>query len=214
MKGLNFDFTQIINFVYNHIYIIIIIFSILLVIVFCYNFPRYTHYKQLPENEFWMKGIVTQVGDGDGFSISHQPLFRSASSGNGCSLKVRMVAIDAPEVRCYNKPEQPFAKEAKEHLQALILNKLVTMNVYKLDLYNRMLWMVYVKNGWFGSINVNLEMIKSGLACVYESSYTTFGGMEDVFRKEEALAKINKRGMWINSNTILPIDYKKMYRNK
>lgn len=180
--------------------------------LFYTSFYRYIHYSQIPRNGFTFKGIVNKVGDGDGFKVVHIPALRSNSTKNIPSLSVRLAAIDAPEVRYFDRPDQPFAQEARLFLKKMIFGKKVYVKAIKLDLYNRILAIVYVRKSLFQWKIVNLEMIKAGLACVYESSYTTFGGMENIFRREQEIAKYHKRGMWKDSSVILPMEFKKIHR--
>lgn len=202
---------------YKIIYENIIPLSILIVpsllYIFYINFVRYTQYYHLPKKRFSFKGIVTSVGDGDGFKVVHVPLLRSNNVKSIPSLNVRLAGIDAPEVRYFDKPEQPLAKEAKEYLKSMIMGRKVYIDGLKLDLYNRILAIVYVKSGWLFWKNVNLEMIKSGLACIYESNYTSFGSFEDVFRNAEKKAKQNRKGMWkVGKAVVLPMEFKKIHR--
>ena len=85
------------------------------------------------------------------------------ATGHDIQLKVRLVGIDAPELkRGKNKPSQPFGQRAKKFLTRLVLNKQVFIKGYGSDRNNRTLAVVYV-----GRKNVNLEMIKAGLAEAY-----------------------------------------------
>ena len=96
---------------------------------------------------------VTVVVDGDTLK---------AESG-GYTITVRLVGIDAPETS-KNKGQagQPFSQKSKTHLMRLVLDKMVEVEVYGLDPYSRVVGVVYVDGK-----NVNLEMIKAGLAEVY-----------------------------------------------
>jgi endonuclease YncB( thermonuclease family) len=79
-------------------------------------------------------------------------------------ITIRLVGIDAPETsKKKNEPGQPYSRKAREYLNDLILNKMIDIRDYGADLYRRILGEVFV-NG----INVNLQMIKVGLAEVYK----------------------------------------------
>ena len=96
---------------------------------------------------------VTRVVDGDTIKVSR----------DGTTINVRLVGIDAPETsKRKNEPGQPFSRKSTKHLASLVLNKSVTVKSYGTDRYGRTLGVVFV-----GDLNVNLEMVKVGLAEVY-----------------------------------------------
>lgn len=103
----------------------------------------------------WRKTLVgkcTSVGDADGFRLYHTPgplpyrmlAFPEADKKpNGSShhletLSIRLAGADAPESSHFGKPEQPFAKEAKEELEKLVLGKTVWCQVAHVDQYQRL----------------------------------------------------------------------------
>ena len=68
--------------------------------------------------------------------------------------------------------------------------------VYKRDQYERAVATVYVWR-WLRRRDVGLEMIKAGLATVYEAkSGAEFGKVEAKYRKAEKWAKTKRKGMW------------------
>ncbi|ELA42200.1 uncharacterized protein VICG_00843 [Vittaforma corneae ATCC 50505] len=176
---------------------------------------RMTSLDHLPRRfkSFEFKGIVTKVGDGDGFKVVHMPLLRFKSSIKGIEpLSIRLAGIDAPEVRFFDRPEQPFAKEAREELRRLVLNKKVKIRVLDIDHYRRIVAMVFVRKNTFQNLNVNLEMVKKGLACVYDSAKTSFGGLKSRFIEEEKRAQKKKLGIWSDPSFILPREFKEKHR--
>lgn len=198
-------------FLKNNLFPLSILFVPLLLYFIYTKSRRITKLAHLPKNfkNFQFKAFVTKVGDGDGFKAIHIPLIRFSSNLKGIeSLSIRLAGIDAPEVRYFNRPEQPFSKESKEELTKLILNKKVKIKVLNIDRYNRIIGMVYLKKNIFKYFNVNIEMIRKGMACVYLSSITSFGGIKEEFLKEEKKAKTKKIGIWSDPNFILPQLYK------
>ena len=139
---------------------------------------------------------VTSVHDGDSLR----------ASGHDIQIKVRLVGIDAPELkRGKNKPSQPFGQRAKKFLTRLVLNKQVFIKGYVSDRNNRTLSVVYVDRK-----NVNLEMIKAGLAEAYRGKPAR-GFDPSPYRTAEAQAKSQKRGMWSQGDKyISPKDWRKM----
>ena len=96
---------------------------------------------------------VTRVYDGDTIK----------AKGHDIEIKVRLVGIDAPETsKKKRQPGQPFGQKSKKYLAALVLNKTVDIKGYGLGRYGHILGVIYL-NGK----NINLEMVKSGLAKVY-----------------------------------------------
>ena len=110
-------------------------------------------------------------------------------------ISIRIAGIDAPECSHFGRPAQPFSAEALDWLSSYILNRNVRTYVYKRDQFDRIVGTVYVRK-WLIRRNVGLEMIKRGLATVYEAkSGAEFGGLKDVYIKAEAKAKRKKKGM-------------------
>ena len=124
---------------------------------------------------------VISVHDGDSLR----------ASGHDIEIKVRLVGIDAPETKKRkHKPGQPFGQKAKKFLAGMVLNKTVDIKGYGTGPYNRILAVVYVDRK-----NVNLELIKAGLAEVYKGRPPR-GFDLSPYLTAEAQAKSQKRGMW------------------
>jgi micrococcal nuclease len=107
------------------------------------------------------------------------------------TIRVRLAGINAPEIGKNNKDDgQPFSREAKLVLEKLVLDKVVDIKGYGLDDYNRVLAVVSS-----GGKNINLEMIRQGMAEVYKGSPPK-GFNTDLYRKAEKEAKESLRGIW------------------
>jgi len=238
--------------------ILICSFAITVILVIVYTLwytycRRYSDIYDLPRNlaNFYFYGIVTYVGDGDGFRVYHTPCLRSdqttekgssrkkerdRSSGKGASrnasskkqevpssggccapqksptLKIRLAGIDAPEIRHFNVPGQPYAVEAKNFLKSLIYQKKVYIKTIEIDMYQRVLSIVYIKTGLFSWTNVNIKMVEEGYACVYEGKDAQYGDIRAELEKAEMRARNSKRGMWKNKNYMSPMEHKKNAR--
>lgn len=147
------------------------IFVIFIISCGIYNLTRrLSTITDLPEDKlnYIFYGIATSVGDGDGFHIYHVPLFRSANyNARSKMLPIRMAGIDAPEVRGYGKPAQPKSREAKQYLAHMILKKTVRVRVLNIDMYNRILAIVYVRKCYIFWENVNFGNARRGISmCV------------------------------------------------
>ena len=91
----------------------------------------------------------------------------------------------------------------------MILNKTVDIKGYGLGPYNRILGVIFL-NG----MNVNLEMIRAGLAEVYRGKPPK-GFDIAPYRQAEKEAQEMKRGMWrLGDKYISPKDWRRMQRGK
>lgn len=170
---------------------------------------RISSINDLPRTPgFEFNAFVSRVGDGDGFWAIHVPLLRCVSK-TAMALPVRLAGIDAPEVRYFSRPEQPFSREARDELRALILHRVVKIRVLDIDTYGRIIGIVYV--GLWRK-NVNIEMVRKGLACVYTGTCVSFEGMKEKLVEVEKKAKEKRIGIWSQEDYISPMEFKR--RNK
>jgi micrococcal nuclease len=131
---------------------------------------------------------VTRVYDGDTIK----------AEGHDIEIMVRLVGIDAPETsRKKHEPGQPFSQQATKHLTGLVLNQIVEIKAYGMDRYNRVLGVIFIDG-----MNVNLEMVKAGLAEVYRGTHAP--GFDPIpYDQAEKEAKDAKRGMWVQGDKYL-----------
>lgn len=139
---------------------------------------------------------IVRVVDGDTLEVDHLSK----------RFIVRLVGIDAPELGSgKHKPSQPFAVAAKKHLIDLIDNRIVDVEPHGPDRYGRILAVLYADND-----NVNIEMLKAGLAEVYRGGYPVAGLDRGPYWESEKEAREAKRGMWIQGNKyVSPRDWRK-----
>lgn len=137
---------------------------------------------------------VTRVYDGDTIHVSD----------NKYSVKVKLAGIDAPEIsRKKKEREQPFSQQSKKYLAGLILNKSVDIRAYELDVDNQILGIVY-----FRGRNINLHMVKEGLAEVYRG-IPPDGFDPEPYWQAEKKAREAKMGMWtLGDKYISPNDWR------
>jgi micrococcal nuclease len=143
---------------------------------------------------------VTRVYDGDSFK----------AVGHDIEIKVRLVGIDAPETpKGKRKAGQPFSKKAKQLLAKMILDKTVDIKGYGMGPYNRQLAVVSVEGK-----NVNLELIKAGLAEVYRGKHPE-GFDITPYQIAEVEAQRSGIGMWaLGDEYISPKDWRKNKKQK
>ncbi|EGV61649.1 putative endonuclease lcl3 [Yamadazyma tenuis] len=175
------------------------------------------------DNHIQLYGRVTRVGDGDNFRfyhtpggvlagwgwLRHVPTARSALKDE--TLMIRLSGIDAPERSHWGKPAQPLSEEALEWLKSYVNGRNVVITPYSIDQYKRVVARAQVWQ-WTGRKDVSAQMIKEGLAVVYESKVgAEFGIYEGWYRSLEAKAKKLKKGVWGLRKFQSPGAFKKMY---
>lgn len=117
-------------------------------------------------------------------------------------IHIRIAGIDAPEMAHFGRPAQPYSQEAYDWLKSYILNRRVRAYIYRRDQYDRVVASVFVRHGLFKR-DVGLEMLKSGLATVYEAKTgSEFGDLEQKYRDAEAKAKEGRVGMWTQPSVL------------
>jgi len=143
---------------------------------------------------------VIRVSDGDTLK----------AEGHDIQIKVRLVGIDAPETgRKKHDPGQPYSQKSKEYLSDLVLNKVVDIQGDGLDRYGRVLAVIALDGK-----DINLEMVKAGLAEVYQGKPPK-GFDLTPYLKAEQEAREAKRGMWsIEDKYLSPKDWRKMNKGK
>lgn len=142
---------------------------------------------------------VIRVTDGDTIKLED----------NNVKMTIRLVGIDAPETsKKKNQPGQPFSNKSTKYLAKLVLNKSVDVKSYGTDRYGRTLGVVFV-----GGQNVNLEMVKAGLAEVYRGRPAK--GLDlDPYWSAEAKAKRAGIGMWsLGDKYISPKEWRRTHMN-
>jgi len=125
--------------------------------------------------------------------------------GHDIEIKVRLVGIDAPETsKGKNQAGQPFGRKAEKYLAGLVLNKVVDIKGYGSDRYGRILAEIYIEEK-----NINLEMVKTGYAEVYNGSPPRGFYLKE-YRAAENGARSSGQGIWSQGdNYISPALWRK-----
>ncbi len=138
--------------------------------------------NNLKPNQFGGRAIAL---DGDSINIEEQNITK----------KVRLAGIDAPEYRqkCYdsNKQEYQCGKISADFLKSLVANKFVICDDLGLDYYHRHLGECFVEGDNKKFLNINQELIKNGMAIIYDFKHTT-----PLMENLENEAKALKKGVW------------------
>ncbi|MCP3959205.1 MAG: thermonuclease family protein [bacterium] len=115
-------------------------------------------------------GEVVVVSDGDTIAVLR----------DGDKVELRLEGIDAPE------EGQAFSDVARDGLAHAILGKVVRIRCGGRDLENRMTGRVYL-----GELDINLELVKAGLAWHYRPVSS-----EKALSEAEKAARKAKTGLW------------------
>ena len=106
------------------------------------------------------------------------------------------------------EPGQPFSQQSTKHLAGLVLNKIVDIKSHGPDRYGRTLGEVFLDGN-----NINLEMVKSGLAEVYRGTPAKGQNMEPYWKAEEEAKRAGK-GMWVlGDKYVSPREWRRMQSN-
>ncbi len=123
-------------------------------------------------------GLVIAVHDGDTISVLH----------DGRAVRVRLRGIDCPELH------QPFGRAAKKMTSSLVFQRDVHVVPLDVDTYGRL-----VAGVSLGSLNVNLELVRRGLAWHY-NRYSR----DTALAAAEREARSARRGLWADPRPAPP----------
>ena len=115
-------------------------------------------------------GPLVRVKDGDSLEVKVQ----------GVVMEFRLAGIDAPEF------DQPYGKNAKEELRALIGKSLCVLVPIDTDRYGRTIAFL-----WIGDRSINRAMVERGAAW-FNSEFASDASLFEV----EEVARKSKRGLW------------------
>lgn len=111
-----------------------------------------------PKNKF--QAYVCDVYDGDTITI----IYNYRNEPFQC--KLRLVGINAPEIRTKNLQEKKNGLDSKEYLKSLIFNKYVWVKITGPDKYYRLDGKVFLTKS--AESSVNDDMIAKGYAVEYD----------------------------------------------
>lgn len=108
-------------------------------------------------------------------------------------IKVRLAQIDAPE------KAQPFGDRSKQALSGLVFGQQVTLERETTDKYGRLVAKVI-----HGDQDVNLEMVRSGMAWVYDQ----YARDPEYFAAQDS-ARSSRTGLWADANPLRPSEWRR-----
>lgn len=126
------------------------------------------------------------------------------------TIPIRLSGIDAPERAHFGNKGQPFGDEALNWLRYRLLNKKVWIKPLRIDQYNRCVARTVYWSWVGGWKDIGLQMIKEGLAVVYEGKMDAeFDSKKKIYQFHEFLAKSQRRGLWTQKSIQTPGQFKK-----
>ena len=131
-----------------------------------------------------VSGRVVKVTDGDTITVL---------DANKTQHKVRLYGIDTPEYK------QPYSRAATKALAGLVEGERVGVDVKDTDSYGRTVGVVYKE-----SVNVNLEMVKSGYAWWYKK----YAPSDNDLRVAEERARTDRLGLWADPHPVPPWEWR------
>jgi micrococcal nuclease len=131
----------------------------------------------------YLVATVQQVIDGDSLV---------AVSITGARLKLRLLEIKAPEIPRGRKRGESYGKEARDFLARLLEGKTLRVWIYGEGRTKEFLAVL-----WAETINVNLEMVRQGLAEVRRDDHCRRDCPElEGLEEAQMQAQRARRGMW------------------
>jgi endonuclease YncB( thermonuclease family) len=104
------------------------------------------------------------------------------------------------------RPGQPYGGEAEDALNGKIGGKSIRIDVVDVDKYKRLVSIV-----WFGSRNINEEMVAEGWSWAYRKYLSRPYASE--FISAEAQARTKRIGLWKEYNPLPPWQFRKLQRD-
>jgi micrococcal nuclease len=124
-------------------------------------------------------------------------------------MRVKLIGVEPPEpprpdTTGETEEGQPFGVQALAYLRALVLEKQVQLVTYGKDQMGRILCVV-----WMGDINLNVTLVKEGLAWVNPSvTITAVRASLDVAERQ---ARVGKYGLWALPNPEPPWEFRRRH---
>ena len=129
------------------------------------------------------EGKVVGIADGDTIKVLK----------DGKQVKIRLASIDCPE------KGQPYSQAARKFTAKLVAEKIVKVWPTDTDRYGRTVAFVFVADK-----NLNKELLSAGLAWHYKRY-----SRDPELAKLEFKARSEKRGLWIEPNSIPPWEWRR-----
>ena len=151
----------------------------------------------LPRAEL-ISALVLSCHDGDTCT--------ARQDNTGTELKVRLIAIDTPEVTFRGKKGQPKGEQAAQFTRSNLAHKHVDILSFGQDRYGRTLGLFFEPNAGSKDVSVllskkellaksfNFEIARQGWAWAYPKTEPEF--LREIAMDAEKVARIKKVGLW------------------
>lgn len=130
-----------------------------------------------------LRGEAVAVAEGDRFTLRDE---------QGVMHEARLAGLDAPE------PGQPYADEARQALESLILGQTLTLKWRERDEQGRLMAVALLD-----SRSINLTLLQNGWAW-----YDQRTAADPELAGAESLARSLQRGLWADNNPQPPWEYR------
>jgi micrococcal nuclease len=151
-------------------------------------------FLNVPASGATLYGKVVEVNDGDTITIFN--LNRT--------VKVRLLGVDAPD------GEQPYAKEAKQHLATLILHRSVTVEYSGLGQNSYLLGKIFLRE-----TDIGAQMLRDGVAWFDKSTSSRLIDPDrQIYSECEHAARTERRGLWQDAEAIAPWEFKQQLADR
>ncbi|HEX4844108.1 MAG TPA: thermonuclease family protein [Limnobacter sp.] len=165
--------------------------------------PRQTRGVEQSGDHF--EGTVVRVADGDTLTVQ---------DNDGRSRKVRMHAVDAPEM------QQAHGEQSRQWLTAQVLNKPVKVVINNTDRYKRVVGKVVLPGEPCGQahcpgdVDINLQGIAQGQLWWYRDyAKTQTRSDRQAYETAETQAREQRLGLWRAPNPQAPWQWRSQQRN-
>jgi endonuclease YncB( thermonuclease family) len=156
--------------------------------------PANTASREAAEQPGAIQGKVVELGWGDSVTVL---------DAQSKKHRVRLLGIDAPE------KEQPFGPVARQKLSMMVFGKTVNVKYQKMDRNGRALGKVTL-----GALDVNLEMLKAGLAWYYPNDRDLPESDRPLYSGAEREARTASRGLWQDEAPLPPWEFRQARRQQ
>jgi endonuclease YncB( thermonuclease family) len=137
-----------------------------------------------------ISGVISRVVDADTVFLR---------SDQGVNYKVRLLGIDAPEIK------QIYGKEASQYLTDKVHGKTLVVSGSKKDRYKRLLGKLVLDGN-----DINLNLVKNGMAWHYKRYKSSQDKLDQLlYSNAEKYARDNKLGLWSKGLPIPPWQWRK-----
>ena len=96
---------------------------------------------------------------------------------------IRLLGVDTPELRTRDIAEKALAREARDIVKKMILNKIVTVNVSKYDKYGRILARITTPSGE----DLSQHLIEEKVAVYYDGGKKSKLSWDDLLKEHTEL---------------------------